>query len=208
MVILVDEQVMRRQTSLNGFTSRLIAALPGWLFLTGGLVLLGLIVLSPEWRANVVLRERLELMRMQVSHLDRQVANYTAYHEALVDVDSQVLEQLAFTQLHLKPVGKEILLPQLSAWHAVQQTDDIALASAGGGKDVILQMNDLVEIPAGIDQWLYRPLPEAIQISTLLPATETRLTRLSRGWYKLLLVGFCGLCLIGGIYWGEMKPEK
>ena len=104
---------MWQRTVSSGRLESLFAGVPSWLFLLSGLVLLGLLVLAPIWRSTDQLRQQFQLMQMQVEHLKQQEHHYQLYYESLVQGDPMVLEQLAFTQLHLKPMGKEILLPQL-----------------------------------------------------------------------------------------------
>ena len=80
------------------------------------------------------------------------------------------------------------------------QIDDF-ITVAGHIDDDQVQHDEVLNIPAEVDVWLYRPLPDHLKIASLPKPVETRLLRLSRGWRKLLLISVGGICIIGGLFW-------
>ena len=174
------------------FCRRLAVHLPGWFFFVCGLTLIGPAVLLPVRRDVVELQWRRDLMQDQAQQLGEQCVSYRQFQTALANDDPIVLERLAYYQLHLKPVGTEPLAPP-----GERSTLTWASAPAPGES----QAPDWDNVPT-IEAMLHRPLPrEGVDCRPPQPP-NSRLTRLTRGTSRLMLLGV-GLAFV---YVGMLLP--
>lgn len=186
---------------LHNITERVLAAMPGWMFLISGLTLLGLALVMPEWQRVEDLRWKRDLMRQQVARLEAQQQRYELFHQALKADDPIVLERLAFTQLRMKPVGKQPLVkaapdpvaqdPELLLTNALQREAQPQQASDAPQQDPTL---------AAVDAWLAEPLP-TVGVDIAPPKqVDSRLMRLTTGERRFVLMIAALACLAGGIW--------
>ena len=153
---------------------RCTTGLPGWLFLIGGLALLGLTLVMPGWMSLRELEWQRDVMQTQLEHLQAQHERYAAFFAALQSDDPVLLEHLAYTQLHFKPAGKELL------------------PSGESG-----------ELSASIAAWLHEPLPQVgAQIEPLAPINSS-LVRLTTGYSRFVLFGAAIACIGAGVASGK-----
>ena len=165
---------------------RFLAALPMWLFMSGGLALVAMAVWTPQWQANRHLTWEKQVMEAQSQTLARQRQRYEQFLAALERDDPVLLRRLAFAQLRRKPVETEVL--------DLVPVDD---ASAG-------QLSDPA-VSAAVETWLNLPPPRVGKDLAPFVATNTRLTRLATGENRtyLLLAGV--VCLAGGLVPGRSR---
>jgi hypothetical protein len=175
----------------GSIASCVFALLPGWIFLLGGLMLLGMVLLTPSWLANRELGWQRDLLRLQSERLTQQEERYQHFQQALLADDPVLLERLAYAQFRFKPVNRQLLeQPALDPAATTRLAAHAAGAEAGAGSLV----------SASVDDWLRAPLP---RIGKDLPrqlALSTRLTRMTAGVSRigLLVVGLASLAV--GLY--------
>lgn len=171
-----------------------LAAAPGWMFLLVGLALAGAMVLLP---AYIELREaswQRDLMRLQAQRLSEQEERYEEFAAALERDDPTLLRRLAYAQLRLKPVDRQ------------------PLGSSQAGRPEVV---GVAGYPAGltsrederVEAWLRRPLPEVGVDVQPLAAINTRLVRLTRGWYRGVVLAAAVLCVVAGL-WPAGEDQK
>ncbi|MEX0885552.1 MAG: hypothetical protein WD009_03850 [Phycisphaeraceae bacterium] len=151
---------------------RALAAMPGWLFLAAGLTLVALVLLTPAWLGQRDLAWQRDLMRLQVRQIERQAQRYADFHAALGAEEPVLLERLALTQFGLNPTDKTPL------WLGTVADD------RGGG----------------VDAWLAEPLPRVGVDVPARTAIESRLTRLTSGSTRTLLIAAGRGCALGGVW--------
>ncbi len=158
-----------------------MAWLPGWLFLTAGLLLLALVLLTPAWLTHRELVWQRDLMRLQVRQLERQAERYADFRAALAAEEPVLLERLALMQLGLSPTAKTPLwMGADSPWIAPGD------AAGGGG--------------GAVDAWLAQPLPR-VGVDVPAPrAIDSRLTRLTTGLPRTLLITAALACVLAGVW--------
>lgn len=202
--------------------TRYAAALPGWLLLVGGLALVALGVLTPQWLENERLAWRQTVLTAQTAHLTAQAERYTELHQALAEEDPVLLERVAFVELGLKPVGKTPLLPApaepprqapglyhfASAGAAGADRADRTPPHAGtseGASDRLAVANLIAEQRRAmrpVTDWPIQPLPRAGRDLPVYEPPNTRLTRLTQGQSRLGLIAAGLLCLVAACYPG------
>ncbi len=161
--------------------SRFMDALPGWLCLMGGAVLLGLFTLTPQWLACREVAWHRDLMRLQATSLDTQLNRYRQFHLALAEDDPVVIERLAFAELRQKPAGQELFDPDpgiLLAYHGQMLLDQ---GAAGAPAPPL-------SAPGSIHAWLKVPTPVVGRDLPALPHVESHLTRISTGPFRLIAI--------------------
>ena len=168
------------------FSQRVAAQLPGWVFFISGLMLIGATVLLPVKRNLDRMQWRRDLMRTQARGLGDQETSYRQFHEAIKSDDPILLQRLAYYQLHLKPAGTEPLLSPTSS------TDGSASSTRSG---------QWQEMPT-IEALLHQPLPGEGADRRPPQPPDTRLSRLTRGRKRLMLLGI-GLAFV---YVGMLLP--
>lgn len=152
------------------------ASLPGWLYLTSGLALIAMCMLTPAWLTCRQLGWQWEVMEHQNRRLTEQQKRFEQFHQALVTDDPIILERLAFTQLRLKPKGHKLLghpefvsasvehwlqkpLPQIGHQLPPQpQTNSMLIRLTTGPSRLALIVLAGICIGAGL--WPMRPDPE------------------------------------------------
>ena len=178
---------LRRRRTIH----HLLEALPGWLLTVSGLVLLGLALLTPVWMSCRELSWQHELMQVQVEQLSAQKQRYQWFDQALDRDDPVLLERLAYTQLNLKPVGKT-LLSEPARW-------DGPLLVTNPDIQALLAADDGARLPAedcSAQTWLARPMPT---VAAYQPV-QSRLTRLTTGHSRVLLMIGAVCCLAAGLW--------
>lgn len=176
-------------------------ALPGWLYLLAGLTLLAMALLTPTWQANCELTWQRDLMRLQAQRLERQARNYQQFHAALVAEDPILLERLVFIHLHQQPQGKQ----PLEEAGPLTVAGPAAQAQASLWQDLALS-SGLGELSAAVDAWLAEPLPVVgVDIAPPKPV-NSRLTRLTQGPSRLVMLVAALACLAAGVWSGGGEP--
>jgi hypothetical protein len=168
------------QANGSSFVQRFVAHLPGWMFFSAGLVLIGLTVLVPLQSNLAQMQWRRDVMQDQARHLGRQVSSYTDFHSALTGDDPILLQRLAYHQLNLKPAGTDPLAP-ISGQRSAAARDT--------GR----------EVGPSIEAMLYEPLPDKGQPPA---APNSRLYRLAQGPKRVAVLAI-GLVFV---YVGLMLP--
>ena len=173
---------------------RSVGETPGWLFIGIGLSLLALTAIVPGWLSCRELAWQRDVMLEQLSRLETQQQRYAAFHAAVDAEDPVLLERLAFTVMRQKPVGKDVLVTEASFGEPI-------LGIEGGW----------------IDQWLREPMPVVgLDLPGYSPV-NTRLTRISTGTSRLVLMLAGAAALAAGIWtsrqddlvakWSHLRPE-
>ncbi len=173
----------------------LLASLAGWLPMLAGVGLLGMTLITPAWMGWRELLWQRDMLELQANGLETQKDSYAAFHDALADDDPVLLERLAFTHLRYKPVGKRLM-------------DG---ASADSGRVVAVSGTGSRIYGAGfgsemIEDWLAAPMPVVGRDIAALRPINSRLTRLTRGPSRFVLIAVAVLCLIAG-FWPEESDE-
>lgn len=175
------------------------AELSDWMFLTSGLTLLALALITPTWLACRDLAFQRDLMAMQLERFETQHERYGNFHAALKADDPILLERLAFTQLGLKPSGKQVLaLPDLTAYGMGRD----AVIGVGQTLDPVAAYHpDILATSASVDTWLLEPLPK-LGIDLTAPRTlDTRLTRLTtKEPLRIGLLAAAIACIAAGLW--------
>lgn len=196
----------------------LLAALAGWLPVLAGGVLLGMTLITPEWVGWRELLWQRDMLRLQAEGLETQRASYAAFNDALMADDPVLLERLAYTHLRYKPAGKR-LLAGVGEGH--DRGDLVTMSGetphhAGGWyadgvwvgmeQDPGIDTGGVPEVPEVIEAWLSTPQPVVGRDIAAYRPMNTRLTRLTTGnsRFVLMLVGI--VCLLVGL-WPEKSRE-
>jgi cell division protein FtsL len=174
----------------------LAQALPGWLFLASGLLLLGALTLVPAYEQVRQLRWQQDALQHQHQHLQQITGRYEAFHAALAERDPVALAHVAYRRLGLQPRGMTVL--------PVRDVPSYGYASRSGGRQPSLQPGLLQSEGDGLDAWLFQPVPRVgHEIAPLLPV-DTMLTRLTTGPRRwLVLVAAAMLVAFGLLHHGQ-----
>ena len=89
---------------------RCMSALPGWLFMLAAMAIIGATLIVPQWLSCRDLAWRAEVMKAQTNRLEDLQGRYVAFLDALNAEDLKLYEQLAFSELRLKPEGKNFVM--------------------------------------------------------------------------------------------------
>ncbi len=174
----------------------LLTALSGWLPLLGGMVLLGMTVITPEWLGWRELVWQRDMVALQAKGLETQRMSYAGFNDALTADDPVLLERLAFTHLRYKPVDKRLL-------DGVGSEAGEIVAVGNGLWD---GSGDVTGMPGVIEAWLAAPQPVVGRDIAALGSVDTRLTRLTDGRSRYVLLAVAMLCLLAGL-WPEKESE-
>lgn len=184
---------------VRAMIDRLAAELSDWMFLTSGLTLLALALITPTWLACRDLAFQRDLMAMQLERFESQHGRYRNFHAALQQDDPILLERLAFTQLGLKPSGKQVLaLPDLTAYGMGKA----AVIGVGQTLDPAVAYHpDVLATSASIDTWLLAPMPR-LGIDLTPPKTvNTRLMRITTTpTLRVALLAAAIACVAAGLW--------
>jgi len=182
----------------------LLTALASWLPVVGGMTLLGMVLITPQWLDWRELAWQRDVLEFQAERLQTQRERYTRFYEALSADDPVLLERLAFTQLRLKPIGKRVM-PDLFVDGPTPNRPAISNASSVIRQHPAEPFNPPREAEA-IEAWLASPQPiVGRDIPTLAPM-NTRLTRLTQGPAKYVLLMVAILCLTAGLLPHDSEP--
>lgn len=193
-----------------------VAALPGWLLLAGGLALVALAVLTPQWMENQRLAWQRTVLEAQTRHLTDQAQRYAELHEALAEGDPVLLERVAFVELGLKPRGKQPLLPSPETAPDPVRTNHFASMRESGGAGgsppapdpeaaALMAVQHQRKNMRTVSDWPVRPLPRVGRELPGYQPPDTRLTRLTRGQSRLGLIAAGLLCLVAACYPGAWE---
>jgi len=163
--------------------------------LLGGLTLLGMTLITPEWLSWRELVWQRDMLKLQAESLEDQREQYAAFYDALLADDPVLLERLAFTHLRYKPAGKRLMNDLWLASGPAPGTTGIDAGSAG--MPVMPGTNEVIE------SWLATPQPVVGRDIKPLRPINTRMTRLTRGPSRYVLLAVAIICLIAGLW-----PEK
>lgn len=180
----------------------LLTVLAGWLPLLGGLTLLGITLVTPEWLSWRELVWQRDMLKLQAESLETQRASYSAFHDTLIADDPVLLERLAFTHLRYKPTGKH-LMDDLWFTSGPATASGVAIRpSTGlGGSYGMIVSTEMIE------SWLATPQPVIGRDIQPLRPINSRMTRLTRGSSRYVLLAVAIICLIAGL-WPEKQPPQ
>ncbi|MCE9592259.1 MAG: hypothetical protein K8S99_17270 [Planctomycetes bacterium] len=164
--------------ALHQFVERVASPLPGWIFLSAGLALVGMAVLVPAWADVREMDWQVHVMRLQAEALQEQAGSYREFHAALMADDPVLLERLAYYHLRLKPAGSQQVL----------------LSSHSPNRNTVEP-----HIPT-VEELLHRPVPTPGVNMPSYKALDTRLIRLTRnGVTRTAMIAAGFFCLLAGI---------
>lgn len=185
----------------------LLTALAGWLPLLGGLTLLGMTLITPEWLGWRELVWQRDMLSLQAESLETQRASYSAFHDTLLSDDPVLLERLAFTHLRYKPAGKQLMDDLWFVSGPATAINSMAAVSGGGGETRgIRGSRAMAGSNEVIESWLATPQPVVGRDIQPLRPINSRMTRLTRGPSRYVMLVVAILFLIAGL-WPE-KPTR
>ncbi len=177
----------------------LLSTLAGWLPLLGGLTLLGMTLITPEWLSWREMVWQRDMLKLQAESMQTQRERYAAFYDALESDDPALLERLAFTHLRYKPADKKLMdnlwVTSVPA-RGVQGSNYVAV------NDPTFSGNDEV-----IESWLASPLPVVGQDIQPLRPINTRMTRMTSGTSRYVLLAVAIICMIAGL-WPEKSEQE
>lgn len=183
----------------------LLTALAGWLPMLGGMTLLAMVLITPEWMGWRELIWQRDVLNLQSERLETQRASYAQFNDALAADDPVLLERLAFTQLRYKPAGKRLMN---DLW-AVAGPGDAATSgasspalAAGGDSGQLYGSSEVIE------SWLTSPQPVVGRDIQPLRVINSRLTRLTQGPARYVLLAVAILCLVAGLLPNDPESDK
>jgi len=189
-----------RAAPIFDFT-KLVDALPGWMCVAGGAVLLALFVWTPQWLAGREIAWQRDLMKAQAQALIEQRDRYAEFEAALAQGDPILLERLAFTELRQKRVGQQLLAPEsdvMLAHNTEFWPDDPALAARPTAS---------ATTPGSVHAWLRVPMPVVGRDIQPLRRIESHLTRIVTGPLRLPALLFAlGVMVMGVLMQVREKP--
>jgi len=174
---------------------RALAATPGWVLFSAGLVIIIASVLLPAWRATDALQVKRDHMSTQVEWIAQQRQTYDRVLVAMEQDDPILLKRLAYHHLRLKPA--EATLIDVQEPNAMQPGVRNVLHPAPG---VARSHHRLVESLNSVEDWAFEPLPVALAPEPTLATMPSRLNRLTTGTTRLFTAAFGMLCLIAGVW--------
>ncbi len=183
---------------------RLLAELPGWIFLLGGAVLVAAVVLGRGRVENAPLIWQRDLLEAQARQLDARRDAYQTLRTALDEGDPVLLERLAFEYLRLQPRDRLLLATPGSTTpgHASRWPKAIAPAAAAHAADFTPAIDRTVEAS------LNRPLSrEGLDVPPFEP-DRSLLARLARGWSAPGLVAVGGILIVAGLLWSPSSNGR
>lgn len=181
----------------------LLTALAGWLPMLGGMTLLAMVLITPEWMGWRELVWQRDVLNLQAERLETQRSSYAQFHDALVADDPVLLERLAFTQLRYKPAGKRLMEgPWAVAGSGAGAGAHAPPAMSVGGAQ---QTDGSSEV---IESWLTSPQPVIGRDIQPLRGVNSRLTRLTSGPARYVLLAVAVLCLVAGLLPNDPEGEK
>jgi len=183
----------------------LLTALAGWLPMLGGMTLLAMVLITPEWMGWRELVWQRDVLNLQAERLETQRASYAQFHDALAADDPVLLERLAFTQLRYKPAGKRLMedlwaVADPGAGPGSGTTAPAPRIAGDGG-----QAYGSSEV---IESWLTSPQPVVGRDIQPLREINSRLTRLTRGPARYVLLAVAILCLSAGLLPNDAQSDK
>lgn len=186
-----------------GPITRTIDALPGWICVLGGCLLLGMLLIAPAYlKVRATAWER-DLMALQAERLDQQREKYERFELALRSDDPVLLERLAFTELRQKPAESSLLDPGPGIMLA-SQVEIIPDTGAA----VAYRVDH--SAPGSIQAWLHVPMPVVGLGGDIapLPVLQSYLIRISTGPHRVIALLIAVLIVVMGLLLnGPRRPE-
>lgn len=182
---------------------RLLAELPGWIFLLGGAVLVAAVVLGRGRVENAPLIWQRDLLAAQARQLDARRDAYQTLRTALDEGDPVLLERLAFEYLRLQPRDRLLLAaPQAEAFRPGSGAiAPFTPAWTARERDFVPAIDRTVEAS------LNRPLSrEGLDVLPFEP-DRSLLARLAQGWSAPGLVGVGGILIVAGLLWSPSSRD-
>jgi hypothetical protein len=182
----------------------LLTALAGWLPVLGGMTLLAMVLITPSWMGWRELLWQRDMLRLQAESLAEQRVTYETFNEALVADDPVLLERLAFTHLRYKPTGKRLL-------EGVSPENGADVVSVWASEGELVEGRSGLSGTVGggeiIEHWLASPQPMVGRDIAPLRPINTRLTRLTSGPSRYVLMAVALICLLAGL-WPEREETR
>lgn len=182
----------------------LLTALAGWLPMLGGMTLLAMVLITPEWLGWRELVWQRDVLNLQSERLETQRASYTQFHDALAADDPVLLERLAFTQLRYKPAGKRLMN---DLWAVAGPGDAAAYDASGRAFEATTAHGQVYGSSEVIESWLTAPQPVVGRDILPLRVINSRLTRLTTGPSRYVLLTVALLCLVAGLLPNEPESD-
>jgi cell division protein FtsL len=174
---------------------RVLAQVPGWLFLLVGLTLVALAVLTPAWMGCQRSAWRHEVMQARAEAAQREHRRYQQFHTALKQGDPLLLERLAYAQLRMKPTDTRLAGPPADS--PVPGGSDARPRTGPTGEPAMLPIVD----------WLAVPMPRVGQQLDPFQPRDTRLTRLATGPSRWVMLAAGLLFAVAGLAGGPRRAE-
>jgi hypothetical protein len=201
---------------------RLLAELPGWIFLIGGAVLVAAVVLGRGRFDNAPLIWQRDLLEAQARQLDARRDAYQTLRTALDEGDPVLLERLAFEYLRLQPRDRLLLAAadgpapgRVNRWPlAITPAGPATPAGPTGPASAVSTTSAARErefVPAidrTVEASLNRPLSrEGLDVPPFEP-DRSLLARLAQGWSAPGLVGVGGMLIVAGLLWSPTSSGR
>ena len=188
----------------------LLTALAGWLPMLGGMTLLAMVLITPEWMGWRELVWQRDVLNLQAERLETQRTSYAQFHDALVADDPVLLERLAFTQLRYKPAGKRLMN---DLWAVAGPGDAARPGAMPPGSTALPPMaagdgGQAYGSSEVIESWLTSPQPVVGRDIQPLRVINSRLTRLTSGASRYVLLAVAILCLVAGLLPNDPEGDK
>lgn len=144
------------------------------------------------------------MVALQAEGLAEQRASYAAFHDALAADDPVLLERLAYTHLRYKPVNKR-LLNDVGSGFDENEAGMVTVGNRIADRSQLASWTP--EVPELIEAWLAAPQPVIGRDIQPLRQINTRLTRLTDGSSRYVLLAVAMICLLAGL-WPEQVDGK
>jgi len=191
-------------------TERFLAALPAWLLVTGGMLMLSAALLVPAMIDTQRLTHQRDHMREQAAAMEKLAGNYKSFHLALQENDPVVLERLAYAQLRRKPAGSEPLLVAVNPGQPVTPQGWMRTTSVRGSANAAASTTQLAEPPpevASVESLIGDPAIIATADMPLYEPPRGRIIRLTTGSMRVgFMIAATGL-VIAGLMWNTTLTD-
>jgi hypothetical protein len=190
-------------------TERLLAALPAWLLVAGGMMMLAAAVLIPALiDTNRLLHQR-DNMREQAAAMSKMADNYKAFNTALQQHDPVVLERLAYAQLRRKPAGVDPLLIAVNPGQPITPRGWMRTTGSSTNANVAASTTQIADPPpdvASIESLIGDPTTIATIEMPLYQPPRGRIVRLTTGSMRVgFMIAAAGL-VVAGLMWNTNLP--
>ncbi|MCC7204247.1 MAG: hypothetical protein IT441_04155 [Phycisphaeraceae bacterium] len=195
---------------------RWLNGLPGWIFLLGGTLLIGGIVLIRPLMVLQRLSWEAELLSVQAKQIEDQRTAYAQFAKALDERDPVLLERLAYVYLHLQPRGRSVMWDAVAQYRfgplaeqqVGSQTVSGSLLIRGSEKPQARQAIAQVETNQTVEGWLHKPLPRVGEDFPEFQPHRSRLAHLASGLTAMTAVAAGAILILAGLLWSEQWTER